>query len=914
MPDFDRRRAEKLALAIREKRLREDRARQSNLGGPGYPGGLMDFIRYFWRVLEPNTPLVDGWVMRAICMHLEAVTRGEIKRLLINVPPGFAKPVHVDEPIFTSRGYVRLGDIQVGDAVLTHKGRFRRVTAVHQQGVLPLVRVSTLAGRSVLTAGDHPFLTPRGWVQAKDLTDRDYVGVPRLEERFGDGSMRPEEARLLGYLVGDGSISQRSLTFTSADRESIDDFIHCATVVGFYAYETTHPNPGVKARRVVLKSGPERWKERGAEPPVLVWIRRHGLYRCDSYTKRLPRAVFASGPEALANFVGAYWSCDGYVAVRHDGAKTTMHAKASTVSEGLAHDIQRALVALNIRSRVRRREATLDSRKQPGGTYVSFDVQTSERNEVAKLAALPGLMGRKKALAQQAFFDRFEPPLYEDDVISVEAAGHGECRCLTVEEDSSFTVDGLAVHNSMIVNVYWPLWEWSAAAQPWHRYVTFAYAAHLTVRDNQRFRDVMQSPTFRELWGQSVFLTADGVIKPTNNHKGWKFSSSIDGVGTGERGSRILCDDIHNIREGESEKVRSGTVRWVKEGMSNRLNDMTKDAIIGIGQRVHEDDASAAMLESGSYTHLCVPMEFDPSRICRTSIGWEDPRTEHGELAWPERFPPAVVSELKRTVGPYAWASQYEQAPEPRGGGILKRDWWGAYELPIGAPFRHQFEFIVASLDPAFTAKQENDPSGFTAWGVYHDRGKIRIVLLHAWQKWLELHGQTMERLPNEKNADYVRRTSDKWGLVEWVAHDCRRLKVNALLIEAKASGHSVAQEIRRLYADNTWGVRLINPGVLDKRARAYAIQHLFADGIIEAPAAPSGDVLVFREWAQMVIDEAAKFRGLAGEEDNLVDSLTQALKFLRDNGLAVRNDEHDADERDRATRRGEKVAPLYDV
>ena len=52
---------------------------------------LIDFIKLMWPVLEPGTKFIDGWAVRAICAHLEAVTRGEINRLLINVPPGCMK-------------------------------------------------------------------------------------------------------------------------------------------------------------------------------------------------------------------------------------------------------------------------------------------------------------------------------------------------------------------------------------------------------------------------------------------------------------------------------------------------------------------------------------------------------------------------------------------------------------------------------------------------------------------------------------------------------------------------------------------------------------------------------------------------------------------------------------------------------
>src|SRR5689334_8331393 len=196
---------------------------------------------------------------------------------------------------------------------------------------------------------------------------------------------------------------------------------------------------------------------------------------------------------------------------------------------------------------------------------------------------------------------------------------------------------------SLLCNVFWPAWEWSAVGLPGNRYMTFAYAAHLTQRDNQRFRDVIQTSRFRELYpedapnpGDGFRLVSDGKIKPENNKTGWKFASSVGGVGTGERGNRIIADDLHNVKEGESEAVRTETVRWAKEGMSNRLGNTRTGVIVMIGQRVHDEDVCAAMLKDDlGYVHLVIPMEYDPEWDMPTEW-WEDPRSELGELAWPE--------------------------------------------------------------------------------------------------------------------------------------------------------------------------------------------------------------------------------------------------------------------------------------
>jgi len=52
---------------------------------------LADFAKMAWHVLEPSTPLKWGWALDAICQHLEAVTAGDIRRIVMNVPPGSMK-------------------------------------------------------------------------------------------------------------------------------------------------------------------------------------------------------------------------------------------------------------------------------------------------------------------------------------------------------------------------------------------------------------------------------------------------------------------------------------------------------------------------------------------------------------------------------------------------------------------------------------------------------------------------------------------------------------------------------------------------------------------------------------------------------------------------------------------------------
>jgi predicted phage terminase large subunit-like protein len=52
--------------------------------------GLMQFVRLAWDTVDPQA-LVESWHLEEICAHLEAVSRGELRRLIINVPPGMSK-------------------------------------------------------------------------------------------------------------------------------------------------------------------------------------------------------------------------------------------------------------------------------------------------------------------------------------------------------------------------------------------------------------------------------------------------------------------------------------------------------------------------------------------------------------------------------------------------------------------------------------------------------------------------------------------------------------------------------------------------------------------------------------------------------------------------------------------------------
>ena len=126
---------------------------------------------------------------------------------------------------------------------------------------------------------------------------------------------------------------------------------------------------------------------------------------------------------------------------------------------------------------------------------------------------------------------------------------------------------------------------------------------------------------------------------------------------------------------------------------------------------------------------------------------------------------------------PIAYFGQCQQSPVPRKGGIIKREYWQEY-IPTKEGKFPDFDFVLVSVDTAFTEKEENDPTGCTTWGLWTDPtdGFPKVMLLAAWRKHLPIHGVEQEaRARGETEEDYLRRCLPHWGIVEHINWSANR-------------------------------------------------------------------------------------------------------------------------------------------
>lgn len=544
---------------------------------------------------------------------------------------------------------------------------------------------------------------------------------------------------------------------------------------------------------------------------------------------------------------------------------------------------------------------------------------------------------QEKERCEGSLFEFFKRAWQEIDPAPFEENWHHHAICEQLEALARGEVRDIVCNippragKTNLITVSFPAWLWIHDRDPEFpligphcSFLTVSYGAVLAEVAAVKMRRLVMGEWYQSLWGDKVKIREDQASRSDfgNYAGGERISASIEGGILG-RGALIqIIDDPHKLDAVESDLERARTLRAIKEGLTTRVTDPRISARILVMQRLHTDDATNYALINWrkDLRHIMLPMRFEPDRAC-----FCDPRVDQGELLWPQVWTEEAVSREEIELGQYGAAGQLQQAPTPRGGGIIKADWiegWpplrpdGSFpEEMIDARGRIHypaFEYIVACVDTAFTAKQMADRSAMAVMGVFRAEGKGRIergpdgayrrvagddygypkiMLMYGWAKRLELRGPPDERPPHmspeEWSSPEMRPLRQRnWGLVEWVVDTCKRYQADHLQILTLGQGHGLEQELERQHWDNPWTVGMeAERG--DKIARAYRGQHFFSGRQVYAPQFQNGS---YPTWCEPLIRELTTFP--MGGADDVVDAILGCLRHLREIGLLERREE----------------------
>jgi predicted phage terminase large subunit-like protein len=385
---------------------------------------------------------------------------------------------------------------------------------------------------------------------------------------------------------------------------------------------------------------------------------------------------------------------------------------------------------------------------------------------------------------------------------------------------------------SMTVTVAWT--SYLLGRNPATKIITASYASALSLKHGLDARTLLLSPWFARAFPHTRLISTE-KRKLMTTQQGFRLSTSVGGTLTGEGGDVLIIDDPLNPAQAASDRFRARANPWFDHTLASRLNNKHTGRMLLVMQRLHEEDLTGHLLAKGGWEHVALPaMAESPVTI---SVGRFYKVMQTGELLQPERESEATLARLREDVGSQAFAAQYLQTPVRTEGQMIRAGWIHC------APMPSQVEFLLQSWDTAIKTGAAHDRSACVTLGVSEGRYYVMDALACR--------------------MDYP---SLKRALLEQV----ERYKPHAVVIEDKASGQSLLQDVRREHQALPIVPWMPKGNKIQRTAR---ITPLMEAGRICFPYQAS--------WKEEMVAELMAFPH--GRHDDLVDALAQGILWLQE-------------------------------
>ena len=384
---------------------------------------------------------------------------------------------------------------------------------------------------------------------------------------------------------------------------------------------------------------------------------------------------------------------------------------------------------------------------------------------------------------------------------------------------------------------------WMIGKNPKLKIIQTTHTAELAVRFGRKAKTLIDSEDYQKIFQTRLREDSQAAGRWETEQGGEYFAAGVGGAITGRGADLLIIDDPHSEQDALNPEALERAYEWYTSGPRQRLQPGGK--IVVVMTRWSVKDLTAQLIKSSSET------KADQWELI------EFPAILPNEKpVWPEYWKLSELESVKASLSVQKWNAQWMQNPTAEEGSIIKREWWRVWDKPYIPPLDH----VIQSYDTAFLKKETADYSAITTWGVFrlNEDSEPNLILLDAIKERLEF-------------PDLKRRALEQYQY--W--------NPETVIIEAKASGLPLTYELRKM------GIPVVNftPSKgNDKHARVNAVAPLFESGQIWAPD---------QKFAEEVVEECAAFP--YGDNDDLVDSMTQAVMRFRQGGFV----DHPEDYRD---------------
>ena len=389
---------------------------------------------------------------------------------------------------------------------------------------------------------------------------------------------------------------------------------------------------------------------------------------------------------------------------------------------------------------------------------------------------------------------------------------------------------------------------WLMGRKPTLKIMQTTHTAELAFRFGRKTRNLMNSSEYTRVF-QNVQLRADSQAagRWETSAGGEYFAAGVGGAVTGRGADLLIIDDPHSEQDALSPTAMENAYEWYTSGPRQRLQP--GGSIVIVMTRWAENDLTGKLLKQQGRDILADQWEV---------VEFPALMPETNEPLWGEFWNKKDLLAVKGSLSIGKWEAQWQQNPTSESAAILKREWWKKWEKEDLPPL----QYIMQSYDTAYSKKESADYSAITTWGVFYpEEGEApNIILVDAKRgRW---------DFPELKRISY---------------EEYKYWEPEMVLIEAKASGMPLTQELRAT------GVPVTNYSPSrgnDKHMRVNSVAPLLESGLVWAPES---------RWSEEVIEECAQFP--AGENDDYVDTVTQALRRFREGGFITHPSDYEDDD-----------------
>jgi predicted phage terminase large subunit-like protein len=383
--------------------------------------------------------------------------------------------------------------------------------------------------------------------------------------------------------------------------------------------------------------------------------------------------------------------------------------------------------------------------------------------------------------------------------------------------------------------------SWFLGRNPKLKIIQATMNTELAVRFGRKVRDLIADPIYAEIFPNTdLKQDSQAAGRWETSAGGEYFAAGVGAAMTGRGADLLIIDDPHSEQDALSANAYDTAYEWYTSGPRQRLQP--GGTIIIVQTRWSKKDLTGRLLGAQAKDIMADQWDIVEFPAILPS----------GEPLWHEFWKKEELLKVKASLSPGKWNAQWQQDPTSDDIAMVKREWWQLWERE-DTP---RLDYIIQSYDTAYSKKETADYSAITTWGVFEpkENGEQHLILLDAKKgRW---NFPELKEIAVEQN--------EYW-------------EPDMMLIEAKASGSSLADELRLINLPVTTYSpgRRKGGGGMDKTTRMHMVSPIFESGKVWYPD---------ERFADEVIEEVASFPN--GDHDDYCDSMTMALMRFRQGGF----------------------------